>query len=71
MAVVGEAHVIVRAITTGVANDIKNGFKDIDGRIAQSAGRNLGNSFSRGWSGSKGSNVFTRISEGLLDNLEH
>ena len=65
MAVVGEAHVIVRAITTGVANDIKNGFKDIDGRIAQSAGRNLGNSFSRGWSGSKGSNVFTRISEGL------
>ena len=65
MAVVGEAHVIVRAITTGVSRDIKNGFKDVDGRVAQAAGRNLGNSFSRGWSNSQGANVFKRISAGL------
>ena len=33
MAVVGEAHIIVRAITTQVKDDIKRGFSGVDGVI--------------------------------------
>ena len=48
MAVVGEASVIVRAITTGVKNDIQRAFDGADS-IGERAGRDAGSSFSRGF----------------------
>ncbi len=65
MALVGEAHIIVRAITTGVADDIKRGFNNIDDSVAGRAGRELGNSFFRGFNSSGSGNIFGRISDGL------
>jgi len=44
MAVVGEAHIIVRAITTSVEKDIRKGFSGISGAGGE-AGDNLGKSF--------------------------
>jgi phage-related protein len=48
MALVGEAHIVVRAITDKVASDIKNGFSGI-GDVGGSAGADAGRSFSRGF----------------------
>jgi tetratricopeptide (TPR) repeat protein len=48
MAVVGEASVIVRAVTTGVKNDIQRAFNGTD-RISERAGSDAGSSFSRGF----------------------
>jgi len=48
MAVVGEASVIVRAVTTGVKNDIQKAFDGAD-RIGERAGNDAGASFSRGF----------------------
>jgi hypothetical protein len=65
MALVGEAHIIVRAITTGVAGDIKKGFNNIDDSVGRRAGRDLGRSFFRGFNDSGSGNIFGRISDGL------
>jgi len=46
MAVVGDAQIIVRAITTNVASDIQNGFRGLD-KIGSSAGKNVTNSFNK------------------------
>jgi hypothetical protein len=48
MAVVGEASVIVRAVTTGVKNDIQRAF-DGAGRVGERAGADAGANFSRGF----------------------
>lgn len=67
MAVVGEANIIVRAITTGVANDIRRGFRGVSGdidRSGQRAGQTLGTAFARGFNRT-GSNVFGRLSDQL------
>jgi hypothetical protein len=48
MAVVGEASVIVRAVTTGVKNDIQKAFDGAD-RIGERAGNDAGASFSKGF----------------------
>jgi len=42
MPVVGEAHIMVRALTTRVAKDIKDGFDGIDGATATKAGETIG-----------------------------
>jgi len=65
MALVGEAHIIVRAITTGVAGDIKKGFNNIDDSVGRRAGRDLGRSFFRGFNDSGSGNIFGRIADGL------
>jgi hypothetical protein len=62
---VGEAHIMVRAITTKVADDIKNGFKGVDNSVGSKAGRNLGKSFYSGFNSSGSTNIFGRISDGL------
>jgi hypothetical protein len=49
MAVVGEAHVIVRAITNRVRPDIQRAFEGLDG-IGERYGRDISDSFSRGLS---------------------
>lgn len=48
MALVGEAHVVVRAITDKVRGDIQRGFQGSD-RVAGNAGRNAGSEFQRGF----------------------
>jgi len=55
--IVGEAHIIVRAITTGVRRDIKSAFKDVDD-IGKDAGRNISRGLSRGMSGGGGGGGF-------------
>jgi phage-related protein len=50
MAIVGEAHVIVRAITTGFQKDIDDAMNGITNK-AQAAGVSLGSAFSSGASG--------------------
>lgn len=65
MPLVGEAHIIVRAITTGVADDIKRGFNDIDGRVGGRAGQTLGRSFFRGFNQSGSTDIFGRLRDGI------
>jgi len=48
MAVVGEASVIVRAVTTGVKRDIEKAFDGAD-RVGERAGNDAGASFSKGF----------------------
>jgi phage-related protein len=55
--IVGEAHIIVRAITSSVRRDIKNGFKDVDS-IGKDAGKNISDGLSRGMSGGGGGGGF-------------
>jgi hypothetical protein len=54
MAVVGEAHVIVRAITTSVRDDIKKGFSGVEDEVSK-AGRKMARTFQ---------NDFSREAEG-------
>ena len=61
MAVVGDAFIVVRAITTGVEKDIKNAFNGTD-RIGESAGNNVGKSFVKGFMrGGDGRSMFSNI----------
>ena len=67
MAIVGEANIIVKAITTNFESDLRRQLKKIggaaggDGRVA---GENLGQSFQRGFNRGA-SNIFSRVAEGL------
>ena len=61
MAVVGDAYVVVRAITTGVEKDIKNAFKGTD-RIGDRAGNDVGRSFQKGFRrGGDGKSMFGNL----------
>lgn len=53
MAIVGEAHIIVRAITTGVGPSIQNAFRQAN-TAASRSGSQVGQSFTRGFSRSSG-----------------
>lgn len=65
MALVGEAHIIVRAITNQVQKDIQNAFKDINA-TANRAGQDAASSFSRGFERRfSGNNVFTRMARAI------
>jgi hypothetical protein len=46
--IVGDAYVVVRAITAGVEKDIKNAFNGVD-KIGGSAGERVGNNFQKGF----------------------
>ena len=65
MALVGEAHILVRAITTNVANDVRRGFNGISGDVASKAGQTIGRAFSKGFSSSGSGNIFGKIADGL------
>ena len=61
MAVVGDAFIVVRAITTGVEKDIKNAFNGTD-RIGENAGDRVGRSFVKGFMrGGDGRSMFSNI----------
>lgn len=65
MAVVGEAHIIVRAITNKVSDDIKNGFNGVDRNVAAKVGNLVGRSFSSGFKNSGAITVFGKIADGI------
>lgn len=68
MAVIGSAEVVVRAITSGFEESIRNDLKRISGSTAGSqAGRNLGESFTRGFQRSTSGNVFGKFADGLRE----
>lgn len=67
MATVGEAHILVKAITTGFDQSLRRQLKGISGSVApdgRAAGESLGHAFNRGFNRSVG-NVFTKVAEGL------
>jgi len=67
VAVVGEAHIIVRAITTGVKRDIEKAFDGADqagGRAGQRAGKSFSNGFNRG---SGRNNTFKKFEKEAMD----
>ena len=64
MAVVGEAHIIVRALTDKVAGDIQRGFSGT-GAAGAKAGENMGQAFTRGFNKNANANIFTKFSNGL------
>ncbi len=59
MAVVGDAYVVVHAITSGVKRDIENGFKGVD-QVGERVGSRLGKTISAGMSNAipKNTNMF-------------
>jgi phage-related protein len=67
MPVVGEAHIIVRAITTGVARDIQNGFNGVSGssagKAATKAGQDMANKFSQAFNSA--GNPFSGLAAGM------
>jgi phage-related protein len=65
MAIVGEAHIIVRALTNNVARDIQQGFDGIRGSVGGAAGNRIGRSFTDGFNRSGATNVFGKIADGL------
>lgn len=67
MALVGEAHILVRAITTNVEKDIKRAFSNVSGSSASNAGASLGASFSRGLRGSLDNNVFSKLASNIAE----
>lgn len=67
MAVVGEAHILVKAITTNVARDITNSLKGLSGSTGSAsrrAGESIGEAFSRGFNG-RANGIFAQVAEGL------
>jgi phage-related protein len=70
MPIVGEAHIIVRALTTNVAKDIKDGFNGVSGEAGKSAGqagRTLAEKFKQGMDKSGKISVFGRWADGLRE----
>ncbi len=47
MAIVGDAYVMIHAITSGIDKDIKDGFKDVD-KHGENAGERVGKSYQKG-----------------------
>jgi hypothetical protein len=72
MAVLGSATIVVRAITTGVREDLKGAMKDI-AREAEASGKKVSESFNKGMSSGRrgrGGGFFDDIAKGIqrLDN---
>ena len=60
MAIVGDAYVMIHAITSGIDKDIKDGFKDVDKHGGRSGDR-AGRAFSRGFKRGGGSGWFKKF----------
>jgi hypothetical protein len=50
MAVIGDAYVVIHAITSGVKKEVQEGFKGVE-REGEAAGKKVGQSFNKGFSG--------------------
>lgn len=69
MAVVGEANIIVRAITTGFDDDLRRQLRSLGGNVGpqgRRAGESIGDAFQRGFSLGSG-NIFDNIANGLRE----
>lgn len=67
MALVGEAHILVKAVTTGMAADISNQIRKLGGIVgpqARGQGESFGKAFKRGFDQGTG-NVFNKVADGL------
>lgn len=64
MALVGEAHILVRAITTGVEKDIERGFGGTD-RIGRDYGKRTSNSFSKAFTSGSNGSAFKRLNNAM------
>ena len=67
MAVVGEARIVVRAITTGFEADLKRQLSGIGGNVgpaSRSSGQSIGQAFTRGFNRGSG-NIFQKVISGL------
>jgi phage-related protein len=70
MPIVGEAHIMVRAITTNVAKDIRNGFNGVSGsggKQAQKTGEDLASKFMRGFNKRQETNFLNQFADGLKE----
>jgi hypothetical protein len=67
VAVVGEAHILVKAITTGVQGDIQRAFRGLSGESgsARKSGESLGAAFSRGFNNNSNTNVFSKLANAI------
>lgn len=68
MALVGEAHIVVRAITKDIDKDIRNGFRGSQGtfsREGRRAGETFTQAFSRGFNRNINANTFRRLTSGI------
>jgi hypothetical protein len=63
--VVGEAHIVVRALTNKVSEDIRKGFDGVRGDIAARTGADLGDKFAAGFNKNANQNIFSRISDAI------
>ena len=59
MAIVGDAYVVVRAITTSVEKDIKKAFKDVD-KVGEKVGKDLSDGVNRGFNRSPIDRIFSK-----------
>jgi hypothetical protein len=66
MAVVGEAHILVRAITTGLKKDIEKGFQGVKG-ATEAAGKESSSGFSNEFA--KGLKKFNNASQGAASSF--
>jgi hypothetical protein len=65
VAIVGDAYIVVRALTDKVEGDIRRGFSGVEGAGRQ-AGEKMGDAFTRGFNrNTDTANVFSRFSQGL------
>jgi hypothetical protein len=67
MAIVGDAYVVVRAITTSVERDIQKAFNGVD-RVGEKAGKDISDGVNRGFS--RSSNNFNFITPRFLASVE-
>jgi phage-related protein len=67
VALVGEAHILVRAITTNVDKDIRKAFSNVNGNAASNAGAALGSSFSNGLRNNINGNVFSKLASNIAE----
>lgn len=69
MAVVGEARIVVRAITSGFESDLRRQLNGIGGNVgpaSRSSGQSIGQAFTRGFNRGSG-NIFKKVLTGLQD----
>lgn len=64
MAIVGEAHIIVRAITNKVNDDIRRGFNG-SGGAGRKAGEDMGRNFIQGFRNSGSNNIFGQLQSAM------
>ena len=65
MAIVGDAYVVVRAITTSVERDIQKSFKGVDA-VGEKAGVDISNGVQRGFNRSNRNGIMLYTNVGFL-----